>query len=90
MGEEGDSGGLVSKDQLEQLVRLFDRFEYAQDPTSRDAKEAESEYYDLVDALNMTVGSSVPPAQFQAFVRRHCRAIIAKEVNKPTTLPPSA
>ena len=51
MGEDGDSTGIISKECLDQFAALFDRSEYAIDPNSRDAKEAESELSSLMDQV---------------------------------------
>ncbi len=93
MGTEGTARGIISKDQLDQLVKLFDRSEYAQDPNSRDAKEAESDFNTLVDALHQeAIKMSLPlePAHFKALVRRRCQQVIVSETKKPTSLPPVA
>ncbi len=93
MGENRESGGLISQEQLDRLVTLFDRSEYAQDPHSRDAKEAESEFNGLVDYLYQNAlekGLALPPAGFKALIRRRCQARIVADIKKPATLPPAA
>ena len=94
MGEHGDSGGTISKERLDRFASLFDRFEYAIDPGSRDAKEAESEFSSLLDQIyRIEVEpkfSSITPAQFKAFVRRRCQALIVEQTKKPASPPASA
>jgi hypothetical protein len=48
MPEDGISGEAVSKAELEELADLFDKFEFAFDPLSRSAKEAESRFEDRI------------------------------------------
>lgn len=93
MGEDRDSGVVISEEQLDQLVDLFDRSEYALNPDSRDAKEAASDFNRLQDQLYQEVRmklESVPYGQFKAFVRIHCQKIIATGKSKHTSLPPKA
>ena len=93
MANETGSSGHISREQLDQLVALFDRSEYALDPNSRDAKEAESDFNSLLDRLFQEVtqkGLSLAPTQFRAMVRQRCQAIIVSQNRKETTLPPSA
>jgi len=93
MGEGRGSGGIISHEQLNQLVVLFDRSEYAQEPDSREAKEAESEFNGLVDQLYQNAienGLALTPAGFKALVRRRCQARIVADIKKPPTMPPTA
>jgi hypothetical protein len=93
MGEGTDSGGLISKEQLDQLVALFDRWQYGLDPESRDVKEAQSEFNTVIDLLYRevcTAGFKLSEPQFRAFVHRACQAAIVAAQKKPSSLPPSA
>jgi hypothetical protein len=93
MGSDTESSGIISKERLDQLVSLFDRSEYALEPDSRDAQEAEAEFKSLIDSLYQEVshqGFKLAPAQFKALVRRHCQAVVVRGLKKTTTLPPSA
>jgi hypothetical protein len=52
MGNDTDACGIISEGELTLLVSLFDRSEFALDPTSRDAKEAKSDLSSLLDSLH--------------------------------------
>jgi len=94
MENPGDSCGVISKNQLDELVRLFDGFEYAPDPNTRAAKEAESDFNAVLDRLYEQLpraGISLTPAQFKLLVRKRCQEIVVSETKrKHTSLPPSA
>ncbi len=51
MPDDSVPGGAVARAELEQLARLFDRFEFAFDPWARKTKEAESKFDDEVRRL---------------------------------------
>ena len=44
MPEDGISEGAITKIELAELAELFDKFEFAFDPRSTSAKEAESDF----------------------------------------------
>jgi hypothetical protein len=93
MGSDTGSGGIISPEQLNQLVSLFDRFEFALDPNSRDAKEAESELENLIGVLHKEAcrqGMELALKDFRNHVRKHCRMLINKGLSQPTAPPPSA
>lgn len=93
MGNDTGSEGIISPEQLNQLVSLFDRFEFALDPNSRAAKEAESEFDSLIIFLHEEAcrqGMALTQKEFRNHVRKHCRMLINKGLFKPTALPPNA
>src|SRR2546427_3316825 len=49
MPEHGVPEGAISREDIAELAALFDRFEYAFDPLSLRANEAESKFEDRVD-----------------------------------------
>lgn len=51
MPDDGNPEGLISRDEIAELSSLFDRFEFAFDPRSLSAKEAESNFDDAVNRL---------------------------------------
>lgn len=71
MPEDGPAKGTVTRSELADLAILFDRFEFAFDPRSRTAKEAESQFEDKVRNLfQERVHPHFPHVSFVAF---HCR-----------------
>lgn len=48
MSEHGAPERAITRDEIAELAVLFDRFEYAFDPTSISAREAESQFEDRV------------------------------------------
>ena len=94
MGEDRDSSGIVSKEYLDCFADLFERSEYAPDPNSREAKESQSDFDNLLEHVYRTEVElrcpSVSPSAFKAFIRRHCQAIIANRDKKIPCPPPSA
>jgi hypothetical protein len=80
--------GVVARDELAALAELFDRFEFALDPISRAAGEAESQFNDRIERLfEFQVKPVLPdnsPVSLPVF-RRHvchlCREYLRK--NRP-------
>jgi hypothetical protein len=71
MSEDGVSEGTIAKAELAELAELFDKFEFAFDPLSTSAKEAESRFEDRTRELfQEKVVPSFPQVGFTAF---HCR-----------------
>lgn len=71
MSEDGISEGAVSRAELAELAALFDRFEFAFDPRSIAAKEAESQFESrVVGIFEERVAPKFPEISFIAF---HCR-----------------
>lgn len=82
MPEEPASQGIVSRDDIADLAVLFDRFEYALDPTSDECKLAEVEFEDCVDSLYQSkVVHSYPEVslmQFRCHIRGLCRRFLRR------------
>ena len=93
MEGSGDPCGIISKEQLERLVQLFERFQYAPDPTTRECKEAESEFNDLLVGIQEKLpesGINISLVRLKALVRGKCQEIIVRDSKKHAILPPSA
>ena len=86
MPEDPTPGGHITDDNIAQLATLLDGFEFAFDPLSRDAREAESEFTDLVQRLYDEVVKPIHPnvslVAFQCHIKTCCRQYIRK--NLPT------
>ena len=82
MSEDGNSEGIISKAELEELAELFDKFEFAFDPRSLSAKEAESTFDDKVDVIfEERVIRSYPQLTFAVFycrIRSLCREFLKR------------
>ncbi len=82
MSEDGFSAGLVSRNDIAELAGLFDRFEFAFDPRSLSAKEAESDFDDALRKLfDERVAPKFPNLSFVNFhgkVKSLCRAYLKK------------
>lgn len=64
MPEAADPGGLVSADELKELAGWFDEFEFAFDPLSVRAREAEAKFNDRVQELfNMRICPRPSPSR---------------------------
>jgi hypothetical protein len=71
MSEDATSEGTITRIELTGLADLFDKFEFAFDPRSTAAKEAESEFDDKVKQLfEERVRPNHPEVGFAVF---HCR-----------------
>lgn len=86
MSEGGFPEGLVTRAELAELAALFDHFEFAFDPRSTIAREAESEFDDRVRKLfEEKVVPAYPHLSFPLFyckVKSACRTFLRK--NSPT------
>ena len=88
MSDDSLAEGVVARDEIAALAELFDRFEFALDPLSREADEAESEFNDQIERLfEAWVKPKLPehsPVSLPVF-RRHvchmCREFLRK--NRP-------
>lgn len=84
--EVGDSQRLVSRSELEKLADLFDKFEFAIDPLSSEAREAESEFENRVRQLfSSRVEPRYPDLDLSVFrcgVRTWCRRFLKKSSNQ--------
>jgi hypothetical protein len=80
MPEDGVPEGNISREDIAELAALFDRFEYAFDPLSLRAKEAESNFEDRVLSLFRERVepnySSVSYTDFRCRIRSLCRAYL--------------
>ena len=82
MPEDGVSEGAISKAELAELADLFDKFEFAFDPRSTAAKEAESEFEDRVRRIfEEKVAPSHPFLGFTVYyckIKSLCRDYLRK------------
>src|SRR5438093_1129395 len=82
MPDDRVSEGVVSRVELAELAVLFDQFEFAFDPRSLAAREAESKFDDTVLRLfEERVKPKYPSIQFSAFhwrIKSLCRACLRK------------
>jgi hypothetical protein len=82
MSEEPISEGTVTRVEIAELAVLFDRFEFAFDPLSTAAKEAESDFEaklkQIFDERVAPQYASVGFATFHCRVRSLCRAYLKK------------
>jgi hypothetical protein len=71
MSEHELPEGSITRDEVAELADLFDRFEFAFDPRSVAAKEAESDFEERIRLLfTARVQPRFPSVSFVAF---HCR-----------------
>jgi hypothetical protein len=88
MPDDSLAEGVVARDEIAALAELFDRFEFALDPLSREADEAESQFNDQLENLfESRVKPALPensPVSLPVF-RRHvchlCREFLRR--NRP-------
>lgn len=82
MSEDGISEGAVTRDEIAALALLFDRYEFAFDPLSRSAREAESEFEERVKNLFSErvrpKYSSLSYAEFHCRIKSLCRVYLRK------------
>ena len=82
MPDERVSEGDITRAELAELAVLFDQFEFAFDPGSLSAREAESGFDDMVLRLfEERVRPKYPSVPFSAFhwrVKSLCRAYLRK------------
>ncbi len=82
MPEDGIPEGAISKTELAELAGLFDRFEFAFDPISLAAREAESAFEDKVRALFeervAPVHADLPFITFRCRTRTFCREFLKR------------
>jgi endonuclease III-like uncharacterized protein len=83
MPDDGFSGRTVSRGELERLAALFDRYEFAFDPCSQEAKEAESSFNNSVrEMFERHVKPQAASVNYQVFhakIRTLCRDFLRKE-----------
>ncbi len=82
MSADGISDGIVTKTELAELADLFDKFEFAFDPRSRQAKEAESEFENrLQQIFEEKITQAYPQVAFVVFsckMKSLCRSYLKK------------
>ncbi|MCX8089483.1 MAG: hypothetical protein N3I86_00890 [Verrucomicrobiae bacterium] len=82
MSDTGDPEGIVSREDVARLAELFDRFEFAFDPRSTAAKEAESEFQSrVVQIFEERVLPRYPNLPFPVFycrLKTLCRIYLKK------------
>ena len=87
MSEDGLPEGAVTRNELTQLAELFDRFEFAFDPCSMSAQEAESEFETRARALfEERVASNHARVLFVVFhsrLRSLCRLYLRRNPASP-------
>ena len=83
MHDDAPAEWTVSPDELSRLTGLFIQFEGAADPTSRECREAESEFNSLVERLFQEKVEpnfqSLTLHHFRRFARNECRKRASKE-----------
>ena len=84
MPDDGFSERLVTRSEIAELAALFDRFEFALDPRSTSAKEAESEFDTRVQQLfQERVAPNYASISFLTFhcrIKSVCRAYLKKNI----------
>jgi hypothetical protein len=82
MPEDGLPEGIVTRSELSELAALFDQFEFAFDPHSIRAKEAESQFENRVRGIfDEKVFASYPNVSFAVFfcrLKSACRLYLRK------------
>ena len=82
MPDQTAAEGVVSRAAIAELATLFDQFEYAFDPLSLSAKEAEAQFEaHVLKLFRELVESKFPGVGFPTFrakVRSHCRVYLQK------------
>jgi hypothetical protein len=89
MPDVGDAGGAVSRDDIARLAPLFDRWFYALDPTSSDARSAKECFDREVQALYakhvVDVYAGLLLSDFRAKVRCLCDRYLKKRYPRTPT-----
>jgi hypothetical protein len=85
MSENSPSSGIISSNELEELAGLFDRWEFALDPTSDDCKAAEIQFQarvqDLFDAKIRAAYPELNIIRFSCGVKAQARAFLRNKRN---------
>jgi hypothetical protein len=71
MSEHGFPEGIITRDEIAELAYLFDRYEFAFDPRSLAAREAESDFEEKV--RNLFAERVQPQYASITFTAFHCR-----------------
>jgi hypothetical protein len=84
MSEHELAEGAITRDEIAELTCLFDRFEFAFNPLSIDAKEAESDFEERIRALFtervQPHFSSISFAAFHCRIKSCCRSYLRKNM----------
>ena len=82
MSEHGFPEGAITRDEIAELACLFDRYEFAFDPRSLAAREAESDFEEKIRMLFteriQPRYASVSFAAFHCRIKSLCRAYLRK------------
>jgi hypothetical protein len=82
MSEDRIPEGIITRDELAELACLFDRYEFAFDPRSLAAREAESDFEQRIRALFADrIQPNFGSVSFTAFhcrIKSICRAYLRK------------
>jgi hypothetical protein len=82
MSEHEHPEGAITRDEIAELAAQFDRFEFAFNPLSSDAKEAESDFEERIRTLFIErVQPQFPSISFAAFhcsIKSCCRTYLRK------------
>ena len=82
MSEDGIPEGIITRDEVAELACLFDRYEFAFDPRSLAAREAESDFEERVRTLFaeriQPRYASISFAAFHCRIKSLCRAYIRR------------
>jgi len=78
-----DSGGIISRDDLNRLVELFVRYDGALDPLCAECQDAEYQFNALIEQLHsekvVLSNPKISLSDFRCYTRRQCRLILAKQ-----------
>ncbi len=84
MPEDGAPERGISRNDIVEIAGIFDRYEFAIDPTSEDCRQAEAEFEDRVRQIfEEKIAPYFPDVQlrdFRCHVRVLCRRFIQKEM----------
>ena len=82
MSEDGIPEGTITRDKIVELACLFDRYEFAFDPRSLTAREAESDFEERIRTLCaervQPHYASISFAAFHCRIKSLCRAYLRK------------
>jgi len=69
---------MISKEIIAELAELFDRYNNAFDPTSREARQAEDQFHAKLYSLHATHAPEVDFRTFRYELIARCRQYLAK------------
>ena len=80
MSEHQNTGGIISRDEIAELSAIFDRFEYALDPTTAECRSAEIDFDDRTKLIFAEKIHHIYPSltlhQFRCHLRTLCRKFL--------------